>query len=114
MAKVDPTAEPNPPIEALRRDLVARLTSRDDTAWTVTGARFIVRRGGRVLCKVGRDEAHVLVEFPLPRAADDVLTAIAAAPFVHPAPPGAAEPIRWRQARLSGPDQLDALLRWLL
>jgi len=106
--------DPNDRIEALRRELVGRLTARDDTAWTVTAARFIVRRQGRVLCKVGRDDTHVLVEFPLPRAETDVLVALAAAPFVHPAPPGEADPLRWRQARLGDLAELDALLGWLL
>lgn len=101
-------------VERLRRNLVELLTARDDTAWTVTTARFIVRRGGHVLCKVGRDATHVLVEFPLPRGGADLLAAIDDAAFVRPAPPGEGEPARWRQARLADEAQMETLLGWLL
>jgi len=99
------------PIEALRRSLVERLTSRPDTAWTVTPGRLVVRCGGRLLCKVGRDAEHVLVEFPLPAGEPGVIDA---APFVGPAAPGEADPVRWRQARPSTAEELESLLGWLL
>lgn len=102
-------------IETLRRRLVEHLTSRTDTAWTVTSQRFLVRRGGRLIGKIGRDASHVLVEFPLPR--DDRTAARAAieqSGFVGPAPPGEANPDRWRQARVTDDAQLETVLGWLL
>lgn len=106
-------APPGDAVEALRRRLVERLTARSDTAWTVTSARFIVRRGGRVLCKVGRDAAHVLVEVPVPRD-PSVRAALEAAEFVRPAPAGEGDPERWRQACLTDDAQMERLLDWLL
>ena len=94
-------------VEVLRQNVIGRLTGLPGVAWTVTSKRLAVRRGGKALCRVGRDDVHVLVEFPAAVADAETLAALS---FVRVAPASEGHPETWRQARLASEAQADQLL----
>lgn len=107
--RVVPAAVPEDP-EVVRRALVAALTAREELAWTCTSSIVIVRRGGRLLCTVGREATHAVVDFDLALVRD---RAVEAAPFVQPVPASEGRP-GWRRAVLRGMADANVLLEALV
>jgi len=99
--KLDPT---------VAERLIEGLSVRPGSAIKRSSERVFVKRLGKSVCTVGRENSHLLIDFkPIPgqrKHAD-------ASPFVAPHPVSALHQAGWRQARVSIWREASRLLRWL-
>jgi hypothetical protein len=90
--------------------LVERLLARPGCAVKRSAERVFVKRLGKSLCTVGRENRHLLIDFkPVPgqrKHAD-------ASAFVAPHPVSALHQAGWRQARVYVWREASRLLRWM-
>ena len=95
---------------AVAERLVERLLARPGSTVKRAAERVYVKRLGKSLCTVGRENRHLLIDFkPIPgqrKHAD-------ASPFVAPHPVSALHQAGWRQARVHGWREASRLLRWM-
>jgi hypothetical protein len=95
---------------AVAERLVERLSARPGSSVKRSSERVFVKRLGKSLCTVGRENGHLLIDFkPTPgerKHAD-------ASSFVAPHPVSALHQAGWRQARVFLWREASRLLRWM-